>query len=77
MSKSEEIIFMQARLMRLATDQWNITVQKASTIFGKYGILELIRDCYGMFHTEGDEAIFEEIKQVLSHKGVDVHAEVD
>lgn len=77
MSKSEEIIFMQARLMRLAADKWNTTVQKSSVVFDKYGILELIRDCYGLFHTEGDEAVFEEIEQVLKHNGVDVHAESD
>lgn len=77
MSKSEEIIFMQARLLRLAADKWDTTVQKSSTVFDRYGIFELIRDCYSMFHTEGDETVFGEIEKVLEHKGVDVHAEID
>ncbi|MDY6317811.1 MAG: DUF3791 domain-containing protein [Oribacterium sp.] len=77
MSESEEIIFMQARLLRLASNNWKMTIQNAGSIFSKYDILPLIRDCYYMFHTEGDEAVFEEIEKVLKHKGVDVHAEIE
>ena len=39
-------------------------------------VLKFIEDCYGVFHTEGDEAVFDEINVVLDHKGVDIHAEV-
>jgi len=77
MSENEEIIFMQARLLRLAAVKWDTTAQRASIIFAKYGILKLIRDCYDMFHTEGDETVFGEIEKALKHKGVDIHAESD
>lgn len=76
MSEKSEIVFMQVRLLRLASTQWNTTIQKVSKLFERYGILKLIEDCYGIFHTEGDEAVFDEITAVLCHKGVDIHAEV-
>lgn len=76
MSERSEIVFMQVRLLRLAPEEWNTTIQKVSRMFEKYGILKFIEDCYGVFHTEGDEAVFDEINAVLDHKGVDIHAEV-
>ena len=76
MSEKSEIVFMQVRLLRLASEEWHTTIQKVSRLFEKYGILKFIEDCYGVFHTEGDEAVFDEINVVLDHKGVDIHAEV-
>lgn len=76
MSEKSEIVFMQVRLLRLASEEWHTTIQKVSRLFEKYGILKFIEDCYGVFHTEGDEAVFEEINVVLEHKGVDINAEV-
>lgn len=76
MSERSEIVFMQVRLLRLASEEWHTTIQKASRLFEKYGILKFIEDCYGVFHTEGDEAVFDEINMVLKHRGVDIHAEV-
>jgi hypothetical protein len=76
MSEKSEIVFMQVRLLRIASEKWHTTIQKASKIFEKYGILKFIEDCYGIFHTEGDEAVFDEICVVLEHKGVDINAEI-
>lgn len=76
MSEKSEIVFMQVRLLRIASEKWHTTIQKASKIFEKYGILKFIEDCYGIFHTEGDEAVFDEICVVLKRKGVDINAEV-
>ena len=76
MRRDTEITFMQTRLIRLASEEWHTTIQKVSRLFEKYGILKFIEDCYGVFHTEGDEAVFDEINVVLDHKGVDIHAEV-
>lgn len=67
MSEKSEIVFMQVRLLRLASEEWHTTIQKVSRLFEKYGILKFIEDCYGVFHTEGDEAVFDEINVVLDH----------
>jgi hypothetical protein len=76
MNERSEIVFMQVRLLRLASEKWHTTIQKASRMFEKYGILKFIEDCYDVFHTEGDEAVFDEISVVLNRKGVDINAEV-
>ena len=76
MTKQKEIIFMQVRLIRLASEEWKISIQKANAIFDKFGILKFIKDCYELFNTEGDRAVLNEIEKVLKNKGVDVHSEI-
>lgn len=74
MSERGEIIFMQARLLRLASEEWHMPIQKINELFDQYSILKFIEDCYGVFHMEGDHAVFDEIKTVLKNKGVSVDA---
>lgn len=76
MTEKAEIIFMQVRLIRLASLKWNISIQKAAALFDKYDIFKFIEDCYGVFHMEGDEAVFDEIRILLKNKGVDVNAAI-
>lgn len=76
MSESSEIVFMQVRLLRLASEEWHMPIQKVNILFDTYNILEFIEDCYGVFHMEGDAAVFDEIKTLLKNKGVDVDAGV-
>lgn len=76
MTEKAEIIFMQVRLIRLASLKWNISIQKAAALFDKYDIFKFIEDCYGVFRMEGDEAVFDEIRILLKNKGVDVNAAV-
>ena len=42
MSEKTQIIFMQARIIRLAAKKWNTDTQKANELLNKYGLLELI-----------------------------------
>ena len=74
MSQRTEIIFMQVRLLRLAAEEWNTSVQKVNALFDQYSILKFIEECYDVFHMEGDYAVFDEIKTVLKNKGVNVNA---
>lgn len=74
MSKNSEIVFMQVRLLRLASEEWHMSIQKVNILFDKYSILKFIEDCYDVFHMEGDNAVFDEIKTLLRNKGVDVDA---
>lgn len=76
MSKKTEIVFMQARLLRLASEEWHIPIQKVNVLFDQYSILKFIEDCYDVFHMEGDYAVFDEITTVLKNKGVDLNAEI-
>ena len=49
MSKSSEIVFMQVRLLRLASEEWHMSVQQVNVIFDKYCIFKFIEDCYAVF----------------------------
>ncbi len=49
MSKSSEIVFMQVRLLRLASEEWHMSVQQVNVIFDKYCIFKFIEDCYDVF----------------------------
>lgn len=76
MSERAEIIFMQARLLRLASEEWHVSVQRVNVLFDQYNIFKFIEDCYDVFHMEGDFAVFEEIKAVLKNKGGDVNVRI-
>lgn len=75
MTEQGEILFMQTRIIRLAANRWNMSVQKVSEVFDQYNILQFISDCYDIFHTEGDEVVFHEIKKVLLNRGIDIQEE--
>ena len=71
-----QILFMQTRLIRLAAEKWNTTIVKTNIVFEKYNIFQFIEECFGVFHMEGDEAVFDDIEVLLANKGVDIHAEI-
>lgn len=74
MSEKTEIIFMQVRMLRLASEEWNVSVQRANELFDEKDVFKFIEECYGVFHMEGDQAVFEEIKTLLRNKGVGADA---
>lgn len=76
MNEKSEMIFMQVRLLRLASEKWHMSIQKVNILFEKYGVFKFIEDCYGIFHTEGDYAVFNEIETLLKNKGEDVNARI-
>lgn len=71
-----QILFMQTRLIRLAAEKWNTTIVKTNIVFEKYNIFQFIEECFGVFHMEGDEAVFDDIEVLLANKGADIHAEI-
>lgn len=77
MSEKSEILFMQVRLLRLASEEWNMSVPKAAALFDCYHVFEFIEDCYGIFHMEGDRAVFDEVRTLLRNKGADVNAAIN
>lgn len=76
MTEQGEVLFMQTRVIRLASRRWNTTIQKVNSIFERYDVLKFIADSYDIFHTEGDEVVLQEIEEVLKHKGVDISEEL-
>ena len=72
MSEKQQILFMQIRLLRMMAEKYSLPLKQAAEIFGQYNVLPFIREGYGIFHVEGDEAVFEEVKLFLQSKGAAV-----
>lgn len=71
MSERQQIIYMQARLMRRVSEEWNQSIEKVAELFARYGVLQYIEECFGIFHVEGDEVILDDIMTYLENKGVE------
>lgn len=66
---------MQTRLLRLAAEEWHMSIEKALNIFKMYNILHFIEVGFGIFHCEGDYAVLEDIEDLLERKGYNFDAE--
>ncbi|MCI8697021.1 DUF3791 domain-containing protein [uncultured Acetatifactor sp.] len=76
MSERQQIIYMQARIMRLASERWNKPMEKVAALFTQYNALRYIEECFDMFHVEGDEAILEDVETYLKGRGMREGAEI-
>lgn len=76
-NKKTEILFMQTRLIRLASERWNLSIEQVVNIFKTKNVFNYIKIGYGIFHCEGDENVLDEIEQFLEKKGVNVYAGVN
>ena len=65
----DEILFMEARLLRLFCERFQIDQLEANRLFNQYGIWDYIERCYDYFHTCGDDYIVDDITEVLQAKG--------
>lgn len=74
MSEKEEITFMQTRLIRLASEEWHLSIEQIIDMFKRADVLEYIEKGYGIFHCEGDEAVLEDITEFLDRKGIKIDA---
>ncbi|KSV57993.1 DUF3791 domain-containing protein [Acetivibrio ethanolgignens] len=74
MSEQEELTFMQTRLIRLASEEWHMPVERVVELFRKADVFDYIETGYGIFHCEGDEAVLEDIAEFLERKGISVNA---
>lgn len=74
MSEKAEITFMQTRLIRLASEEWHLSIEQIIDLFKKADVLEYIEKGYGIFHCEGDEAVLEDIVEFLVRKGIKINA---
>ena len=70
MNERQQIIYMQTRILRLASEEWNKPIEVIAELFAQYGVLHYIEECFGIFHVEGDEAVLEDVATYLKSKGV-------
>lgn len=69
MDEAQQILFMQIRLLRMMAEKYSLSLKEAAEIFDRYKVLPFIRDGFGIFHVEGDDAVFEEVKDFLKAEG--------
>lgn len=74
MSEKAEITFMQTRLIRLASEEWQLPIDRILELFKQSNVFDYIEKGYGIFHCEGDEAILADIYELLRKKGTLIHA---
>ena len=72
MNEQQQILFMQIRILRMASERFNLSLKETAQLFKKCDVLKYIRECFGIFHVEGDEAVFDDIKDYLKIKGAAV-----
>lgn len=72
MNENQQILFMQIRILRMMAEKYSLSLKQVAEIFGQYDVLTFIREGFGIFHVEGDEAVFEEVKAYLQAKGANV-----
>lgn len=77
MNENQQIIYMQARIVRLASEEWHMPIKAVASLFTESKVFPFIRECFDLFHVEGDSAILEDVTQYLNSKGVDIHAGAD
>ena len=69
MGKETQITFMQARIVRLATQEWSLSMHAVNALFQKYGIYAYIEKFWDLFHIEGDFAVLDDVRQYLEKRG--------
>lgn len=72
MEEKRQILFMQIRILRMAAEKFKISLKEAAELFKKFDVLKYIREGFGIFHVEGDEAVFEDVKNYLKSRGASV-----
>lgn len=77
MSEKQQIIYMQTRIMRLASEEWNKPIETIAELFANHGVLSYIEHCFDIFHLEGDEAILEDVTSYLNKRGMKIDAKID
>ncbi len=72
MDEKRQILFMQVRILKMASEKFKLSLADTARLFKEYDVLGYIREYFGIFHTEGDRAIFEDVKKYLKIRGAKI-----
>ncbi len=70
MNESMQLLFMQTRIVRLASKRWNKSMDRVVDLFKRVDVLGYIEAGFGIFHCEGDEAVLDDVEKYMAGKGV-------
>lgn len=77
MDERQQILYMQARIIRLASERWNRSISQIAELFAENDVLRYIEEGFGVFHVEGDEAVLEDVITYLKNRGEGSIAEIN
>lgn len=77
MNEDQQVTYMQARIVRLASKEWDMSIKEVVLLFTEFKVLQFIRECFDIFHIEGDGAVLEDVIFYLSNKGVKIGAKIN
>ena len=69
MDENQQILYMQIRIFRMISEKYNLSLKQTAELFKKYAVLTFIRECFGIFHVEGDNTVLAEVEDFLKVKG--------
>jgi len=58
---SEQILYMQVRIARMLSQRRGLTLSQAAGLLETSGGFAYIEDSWGLFHVEGDEAVYDDV----------------
>ncbi len=68
-NKKEDIFMIQVRLYRMLQKHFGLSVDECNCVVEKYALFDYISQCYEEYHTQGDEANFEDMLKYLRGQG--------
>ena len=71
MDERTQITYMQTRISRKATETWGLSLREVMRLFHAADVLGYIERNFGLFHVEGDDAVFDDVCSYMQHKGVE------
>ena len=69
MNENQQILLMQIRLLRAVARKYSLSLKQAVEVFKSNDVLHFIREGFGIFHVEGDDAVLEDVEEYLRSKG--------
>ena len=70
MGERQQITYMQTRMSRMACQRWGLSLAEVMEVFSRCDVFGYIERNFGIFHMEGDEAIFDDVETYMRRKGV-------
>ena len=65
---------MQARIVRMASLRWDVSLHDAASLLLDSGALAYVYECFDYFHLEGDDAVLDDLEDYLAERGVSTNA---
>lgn len=69
MGERQQITYMQVRIVRMACKTWSMSMRDVISLFAEHDVLGYIERNFGLFHMEGDNAVFDDVCAYLRNKG--------